>query len=96
MLLDNKLLFLWLEAILTANYLQTIKPHSSLPNFITLYKRALNTKLSIVHFKPFLTPCYIHILKEARVAGTKLLDRAERTLLVRYKGLSVYRVFIPQ
>lgn len=96
MLSDDELLFLWLEAISTANYLRIIKPYSSLTNFIILYEKAFNTKPLIAYLKPFLILCYIYIPKEARAAGTKLLDRAKCILLVRYEGLLVYRVFIPQ
>ncbi|KAL7813834.1 hypothetical protein V8C44DRAFT_42261 [Trichoderma aethiopicum] len=39
--------------------------------------------------------CYLHILKEARKPGTKLLDRAERAHLVGYDSPSVMRLYVP-
>ncbi|KAK6586058.1 hypothetical protein PZA11_001115 [Diplocarpon coronariae] len=90
---DN-LLFLWAEAVQTANFLKNITPHSALG--ITPHEALFGTKPTIKHLHPFGTKVYVHIPSEARAAGSKLLHRAEEGLFVGYgRNTKTSRVYVP-
>ena len=96
MIEDDNHLFLWPEAVHTAAFLRNITSHTSLPNHITPYEALFNKKPSVKHLHPFGQGMYVHIPAEARKAGTKLLHRAERGIMVGYgKSSKIYRAYIP-
>jgi transposase InsO family protein len=96
MTVDEDHLPLWAEAVHTANTLRNIKPHSSLPRKITPWEALYNEQPSIGHLHPFGQEVYVHIPKEARKPGTKLLHRAEKGIMVGYTASNkIYRVYIP-
>jgi Reverse transcriptase (RNA-dependent DNA polymerase)/gag-polypeptide of LTR copia-type len=92
---EDRHLFLWPEAIATAAYLRSIKPHSALPGLMTPFERLHGKKPYIGHLRPFMTPCYVHIPPERRPPGSKFLDRAEKGFVVGFQGTKAYRVWIP-
>lgn len=51
MISEDKLLFLWPEAISTAVFLKNIAPHSALSD--TLYHKLIGKKLLVKHLHPF-------------------------------------------
>jgi Reverse transcriptase (RNA-dependent DNA polymerase)/gag-polypeptide of LTR copia-type/Integrase core domain len=83
------------EALSTAAYLRTLKPHASLPGRVTPYERIHNKKPTISHLRPFFADCCVHIPPESRPAGSKLMARAEMCKLVGYQGLKAYRLWNP-
>ncbi|KAF2819662.1 hypothetical protein CC86DRAFT_306882, partial [Ophiobolus disseminans] len=58
--LDN-LLFLWAEAIQTANYVKNRAPHSADELHRTPYKLLHRTKPSVSHLHVFGANCFVHI-----------------------------------
>jgi hypothetical protein len=93
MLLGHKL-YLWAEAVTTAVYIKNRLYHRALGK--TPYEALLNRKPSIKHLQPFGKKCFIHIAKEARKPGTKLLPRAKEGILVGYTSSDkIYRVHVP-
>ena len=95
MITEDKQLFLWAEAIHTAVYLRNTKSHSSLQNQVTPYEVLFKQKPSITHLHPFGQRCYVHIPKEARRPGSKLLARAEQGVFVGYTSKTIRRIYIP-
>ena len=65
----------WAEASATAVYLKNRLPHSAVKG-MTLYQALFNKKPKISHLQPFGNKCYVHILEERRLPGSKLLPRA--------------------
>ncbi|KAI0996392.1 hypothetical protein K3495_g11788 [Podosphaera aphanis] len=87
---------LWAEAISTACYLKNCLPHSRLPNNITPHESLLYEKPSIDHLQPFGKTCYVHIHKDSRKPGSKLLPRAIEGKFVGYtNSTKTFRIYIP-
>ena len=87
----------WSEAIDTAVYTKNRLPHQAFENKKTPYEVLHAEKPSIKHLQPFGRECYVHIAKEQRPAGTKLLPRAYEGKFVGYKEATdkIYRIYIP-
>jgi hypothetical protein len=97
MLDSEKLLFLWAEAVATATYLKNIAPHSADKLHCTPFELLHKKKPSIKRLHPFGIVAYVHIPKEARKPGTKLLHRAEQGVFVGYgHSTKICRVYIPE
>ena len=94
MIRDDQSLHLWAEAVHTAVFLKNIAPHSRLLS--TPFEALYGDKPSIKHLHPFGTQAFVHIPKEARAPGSKLLHRAESGTFVGYgKTSKIFRIYIP-
>ena len=93
MITQDKLIFLWPEAISTAVFLKNIAPHSALSE--TPYKMLMGKKPSVKHLHPFGQSVHVHIPTKARKLGTKLHYRSEIGIFVGYgKSIKTRRVYI--
>lgn len=96
MIFSDDLLFLWAEAIATACFLANISPHTSDKLHRTPHERLFTEKPRIKDLHPFGIQAFVHIPKEARAPGSKLLERAERGIFVGYgRTTKTARVFLP-
>ncbi|KAI0992701.1 hypothetical protein K3495_g15484, partial [Podosphaera aphanis] len=92
--IDNKRL--WAEATNTFVYVKNLQAHSII-NGMTPHEAFYDEKPSVSHLQPFGRKCYVHISKERRSTGNKLLPRAEMGMFVGYtKVAHHYRIFIPK
>ena len=86
---------LWAKAYAAAVYTKNRLPHSSLQD-MTPYEAFHRKKPSISHLQPFSRKCFIHILKERCLPGSKLMPQAEKRIFVGYTDTSsIYKVHIP-
>lgn len=96
MVLSDDLLPLWAEAIQTATFVKNITPHAADKLKRTPYECLLHKKPSIKHLHPFGIEAYVHIPKEARQPGSKLLHRAEQGIFVGYgRNTKTFRIYVP-
>ena len=85
---------LWAEAYAAAVYTKNHLLHSSLQDMIP-FEAFYCKKPSILHLQPFGRKCFIHILEEQRLPGSKLMPQAEEGILVGYTDTpSIYKVHI--
>ncbi|KAI1005121.1 hypothetical protein K3495_g3097 [Podosphaera aphanis] len=95
MLIDLSL-NLWAEAISTACYLKNRLPHSRLESNITPYEALKGKNPTIDHLQPFGRKCFVHIHKDSRPSGSKLLPRANEGKFVGYtESNKIFRIWIP-
>jgi hypothetical protein len=83
---------LWVEACMTAVYVQNRSPHQILKN-ITPEEAFTKVKPEIGHFRIFGFPVYLHVPKEKR---SKLEPSRRKGTFVGYSESSkAYRIYIP-
>jgi hypothetical protein len=83
---------LWVEACMTAIYIQKRSPHQILKN-ITPEEAFTKVKPEIGHFRIFGCPMYLHVPKEKR---SKLEPLGRKGTLIGYNESSkAYRIYIP-
>ena len=96
MIPTDKMLKLWAEAINTACFIHNIVPHSADQLRRTPHEMLLGGKPAIKHLHPFGITAYLHVPREARAPGTKLLDRAEKGVFVSYsRDTKTARIYVP-
>jgi hypothetical protein len=84
-------MFLWVEASMTAVYVQNRSPHKILKN-ITLEEAFTRVKPEVGHFRIFGCPVYIHIPKDKR---SKLEPSGRKGTFVGYSESSkAYQIYI--
>jgi hypothetical protein len=85
-------MFLWVEASMTAVYVQNRSPHKTVRN-MTPKEAFTRVKPEVGHFRIFGCPVYIHIPKEKR---TKLDPLGRKGTFVGYNESSeAYQIYIP-
>ncbi|KAH3957096.1 hypothetical protein HBH51_231200 [Parastagonospora nodorum] len=96
MIPSDSQLFLWGEAVQTANFLKNISPHAADKLGRTPHELLNGAKPSVKHLHPFGSKIFAHIPVEARQPGSKLLHRAEQGIFVGYgRNTKTARVYIP-
>ena len=84
----------WPEACACAVYLKNRLPHSAIKG-MTPYEAFHGKKPQISHLQPFGRECYVHIPKESRPSGSKLLPRSEKGIFIGYtESPTIYKVYL--
>ena len=86
---------MWAEAYTAVVYTKNCLPHSLLQD-MTPFEAFHCKKPSISHLQPFGRKCFIHMLEERRLPGSKLMPRAKEGIFVGYTDTpSIYKIHIP-
>src|SRR5258706_1894519 len=84
----------WAEAYAAAVYTKNRLPHSSLQD-MTPFEAFHHKKPSISHLQLFGRKCFIHIPKERRLPGSKVMPQAEEGIFLGYTDTpNIYKVHI--